>query len=167
MAERSIDVQLVHPFIEATIACLTQMADIRPTCLRAFIKEDPLMHGEITGVIGLTGGLTGSCVISFPMDLARFIVARFLREAEASVTEAMIADGIGEVANMVAGGAKSHFAAGGLRFAISTPTLIIGAQACLYNPGGTASFACEFALTPTASDTFLVEVATRSVRRMV
>lgn len=145
----------------ATVACLTQMARLRPVCTRTFIKDDPLMHGEVSGVIGMTGGLTGNCSVSFPMPLARHLVARFLDESEADITEVMIADGIGEVANMVAGGAKTHAAETGIRFAISTPTLIIGAQACLYNPAGTMSFACEFTASAERTDTFLVEVAAR------
>ena len=159
MAKKTIDVQLLNPFIAATLDCLTQMAGMAPERKRIFIKTDPLMHGYVTGIIGMSNGITGSCTVSFPQNLARHIIAKFMGEAETNLTDEMISDGIGEVANMVAGGAKRHFATTEYRFDISTPTVILGTPTGLHNPGGTVSIACEFTASPTLSETFLIEVA--------
>ena len=159
MAKTTIDVQLLNPFIAATLDCLTQMAGLAPERKRIFIKTDPLMHGYVTGIIGMSNGITGSCTVSFPQNLARHIIAKFMGEIESNLTDEMICDGIGEVANMVAGGAKRHFATTEYRFDISTPTVILGNPTSLHNPGGTISIACEFTASPALTETFLIEVA--------
>jgi chemotaxis protein CheX len=117
---KTIDVNLLNPFIAATLECLKQMAGVKPERKRVFVKTDPLMHGDVCGIIGMTNGITGSCVVSFPDALAKRIVARFLGEDEKTINASMIEDGIGEVANMVAGGAKRKFADTDYRFNIST-----------------------------------------------
>lgn len=156
---KTIDVNLLNPFITATLECLTQMAGIAPARKRVFVKQDPRMHGDICGIIGMTNGITGSCVVSFPEPLARRIVARFLSESEAALSVEMMRDGIGEVANMVAGGAKRQFANSPYRFDISTPTVVHGAPIMLFNPQDTVSIACEFSADPRWPESFLIEIA--------
>lgn len=156
---KTVDVQLINPFITATTDCLTQMAGLGPRRQRVFIKNDPTMHGDIAGIIGMSNGITGSCVVSFPRGLSRRIVARFLGEEEGKLTPEMINDGIGEVANMVAGGAKRLFANTPYRFDISTPTVISGEPVQLFNPADSVAIACEFTANPDWPETFLIEVA--------
>jgi chemotaxis protein CheX len=156
---KTIDVNLLNPFIAATLECLKQMAGVKPERKRVFVKTDPLMHGDVCGIIGMTNGITGSCVVSFPDALAKRIVARFLGEDEKTINASMIEDGIGEVANMVAGGAKRKFADTDYRFNISTPTVVHGEPVKLFNPADTVSIACEFTADPAWSETFLIEVA--------
>jgi len=158
---KTVDVQLINPFITATTDCLTQMAGLGPRRQRVFIKSDPKMHGDIAGIIGMSNGITGSCVVSFPLVLSRRIVARFLGETEANLTSEMVNDGIGEVANMVAGGAKRLFANTPYRFDISTPTVIAGEPVLLFNPEDSVAIACEFTACAEWPETFLIEVALR------
>lgn len=156
---KTIDVQLLNPFILATLDCLTEMAKLKPKRQRIFIKNDHLMHGHITGIIGMSNGITGSCTVSFPLRLGTFVVARFLGEEEANISASLLSDGIGEIANMVAGGAKRRFMETPYRFDISVPTVIIGNPTGLYNPAGSTSIACEFIATPDISETFLIDIA--------
>ncbi|TVR42899.1 MAG: chemotaxis protein CheX [Planctomycetota bacterium] len=157
---KTVDVNLINPFIESTLECLQQMAGCQPSRKRVFIKKDTEMHGNISGVIGLSNGITGSCAVSFPQILAERIVAAFLGE-ELPLDEQMIHDGIGEVANMVAGGAKMRFSKSGFNFSISTPTVIAGSPTQLWNPAEVVSIACEFTARSDWEETFLIEVATK------
>lgn len=162
---KTIDVNMLNPFVQATLECLTQMAGTTPERVRLFIKTDPTMHGEIAGIIGLSNGITGSCVVSFPQGLAKRLIAQFLKENEASVTDAMVLDGIGEVANMVAGCAKRLFAGTAYRFDISTPTVIAGANTQLFNPVDVVSIACEFKAYADNPHTFMIEVALKPAEK--
>lgn len=162
---KTIDVNLLNPFIAATLDCLKQMAGVKPERKRVFVKVDPLMHGDVCGIIGMTNGITGSCVVSFPDQLAKRIVARLLGEDEATISSSMIEDGIGEVANMVAGGAKRKFADTPYRFDISIPTVIHGEPVKLFNPADTVSIACEFLADPAWPETFLIEVALKPTNK--
>ena len=157
---KTIDVNLLNPFIGATIDCLKQMAQVKPERKRVFIKKDPLMHGDICGIIGMSNGITGSCVVSFPDSLARRLVSRLLGENELTIAPDMVQDGIGEIANMIAGGAKRTFSTiGTYPFDISTPTVVAGEPVRLFNPHDTVSVACEFTAHPEWLETFLIEVA--------
>lgn len=160
---KTVDVQLLNPFLVATLECMTVMAGLKPERKRLFLKTSPIMHGDIAGVIGLAKGVTGSCVVSFPERLARRIVSTLLGEEPDHLTKDMIQDGIGEIANMVGGGAKRLLASTAYRFDISTPTVLVGHPIQLFNPPDTISIACEFAADPSFPDTFMIELATKPV----
>jgi chemotaxis protein CheX len=162
---KTIDVQLLNPFIHATVECLKQMAQVKPERRRVFVKTDPRMHGDICGIIGMTNGITGSCVVSFPKALAKRIVCRLLGESEASISDEMVNDGIGEVANMVAGGAKREFVNTQYRFDISTPTVIAGMPVNLFNPQDTVAIVCEFTADVAWPETFLIEIALKPTEK--
>ena len=163
---KTVDVQLLNPFIQATLDCLVTMAGCTPQRQRVFIKTDPRMHGDVAGIIGMSQGITGSCVVSFPEGLARRIVSKLLGDAPESLSREMVNDGIGEVANMVAGGAKRIFLTNGThKFEISPPTVIAGAPVQLFNPADTVAIACEFSADPQWPELFLIEIATKPVEK--
>jgi chemotaxis protein CheX len=164
---KTVDAALVNPFLVSTLECLGVMANLSPVRIRLFLKSTPVMHGDVAGVIGLSHaqgtGVTGSLVVSFPDSLARKVVSGFANELPESLTQDIVIDGIGEVANMVAGGAKRKLAGTRLSFNISTPTLLYGAGTSLHNPPDTVSIASEFKAHPDWPETFLVELATKPV----
>lgn len=162
---KTVDVQLLNPFLMATLECFQVMGGFSPTRKSLFVKTSPLMHGDIASVIGMTNGVTGSCVVSFPESLARKIVATMMMDEPDKLTKDMILDGIGEVANMVGGGAKRKLAGTGWRFDISTPTVLYGKPIQLFNPPETIAIAAEFTVCADWPETFLFELATRPVEK--
>ncbi len=159
---KTVDVRLVNPFVDATVECLGLMAGLKPARKRLFLKQTPVMHGDYAGIIGLSNGVTGSCLVSFPDGLARRVVGTLLNEPLESLSSEIVLDGIGEVANMVGGGAKRKLSTTRYRFDISTPTLIssTGAPVNLFNPPDTVTIALEFSAHPDWPETFLLELAT-------
>lgn len=158
---KTVDAQLLNPFLTAALECFQVMGGLAPERKRLFLKTSPIMHGDIAGVIGMTNGITGSCVVSFPEPLARKLVASMMMEDPDKITREMILDGVGEVANMVGGGAKRKLAGSGWRFDISTPTVLYGKPIQLFNPPDTIAIAAEFSIHPDWPETFLFELATR------
>ncbi len=154
-----IDVKIINPFIESALDCLRQMASLDPIRSNLFLKKNSKMLGDINGIIGITNGLTGSCVVSLHRPLAARIVAALLGE-DVAEDDALIKDGIGELANMVAGGAKRRFHQSEFRFEISTPTVVMGNGPLeMHDPTGSICVCCEFKAHPDWDDTFAVEVA--------
>jgi chemotaxis protein CheX len=159
-----LDVGIINPFIEATLQCLQEMAGLRPRRAELYLKRDARMLGDINGVIGMANGLCGSCVVSLPTSLAERIVAALLGE-DCTGNEALVQDGIGEVANMIAGGAKRRFHDADHRFDISTPTVIAGHGPLeMHNPKGSICVCCEFQAHPDWPERFAVEVAVIPIR---
>jgi len=78
---------------------------------------------DVSGIIGMSGEVAGSVVLCFPKDAAERIVAIFTGE-QMSLDSEDFPDAIGELVNMVAGGAKGMF--DGREVSISCPSVIIG-----------------------------------------
>ncbi len=80
---------------------------------------------DISGIIGLAGGVVGSVVLSFPKETAMKIVASFIGEDVPDVNKDVL-DAIGELTNIVAGSAKKIFYEQGHHFKISLPNVVYG-----------------------------------------
>jgi chemotaxis protein CheX len=87
-----------------------------------FRKSDPARQHDISAVIGLSGNVVGSMVLSFDRPTALNMVRAFTGGATAE-DSLDFADAIGELANMVAGAAKKRF---GTLASISLPSVIVG-----------------------------------------
>lgn len=83
---------------------------------------------EVSAVIGLSGaGVGGAMVVSADRGTAAALVSRFVGAPLAGFDED-VADGMAELANIIAGAAKAEAAAGGgPRLALSLPTVVAGA----------------------------------------
>ncbi|MEM7629346.1 MAG: chemotaxis protein CheX [Planctomycetota bacterium] len=86
------------------------------------LKSDKASH-DISGIIGMTGTLSGSVVLSLPQETADAIVALFCGE-RIDADSPDFADAIGELVNMISGGAKASFE--GQDVSISCPNVVIG-----------------------------------------
>ena len=61
-----MDVRFINPFIDATTDVLTTMAGIAPKAGKPFLKKNDLASGDVSGIIGLTGGASGSMALPPP-----------------------------------------------------------------------------------------------------
>lgn len=120
-----MDVQLVNPFIQATLNALEMMAGIKATRGTPFVKGEFNAFADISGIIGLAGEIKGAVVLSFPSSLARRIFEAMTGESVPEGDPA-VADVVGELANMVAGGAKGALSDKGMGYRISVPTVVTG-----------------------------------------
>ncbi len=91
-----------------------------------YLKSEKLTHGDVSGIIGFgSKDITGSVVLSFPTDTALQLYEKMMGEPVNRIN-ADVQDTIGELTNIVAGGAKQDFAKDGLSFHISIPTVVVG-----------------------------------------
>ena len=71
------------------------------------LKKDEVARGDVSGLIGMVGPQTkGSLSISFDESLALTIMERMLGERPETIDEE-VTDMVGEITNMVTGGAKN------------------------------------------------------------
>ena len=102
------------------------MLQITPGQSAPFAKKNNLTSGDISGVIGFAEkNCSGAVVLSFPKPTA-LKVFQLLTGAESKRLSGDVQDAIGEMANMVAGGAKSEFSREGISFHLSIPTVVVG-----------------------------------------
>lgn len=140
----SMDVSYVNPFIRSTITTFKTMMglDIKPGPPRLKKGEKPT-H-DVSGIIGLSGEAQGAIVLSFPKSVALKAVSKLVG-SEIKIVGAEITDGIGELANIIAGYAKQELTKYNL--AISLPNVVIGTNHEVSAPSGVQTivvpFSCE------------------------
>lgn len=118
-----MDVRYVNPFFVSIRQVFSTMVGVDVQVLKPEAKTDNKPQAGVSGVIGFSGDATGACLLCFPTDVACKLASAFSGE-EMDRDHPDFADAIGELANMVAGGAKAQF--GGLNVNISLPSVVIG-----------------------------------------
>lgn len=121
-AKPVIDPKLIVPFVNSVREVFTKMVNVATTVAGVQIKGNPAPTYDVSGIIGFSGEVTGSVVVSFQKEAAiRLVNALAGMDIEFGTPD--FADAIGELANMIAGSAKKDL---GAPANISVPNVIIG-----------------------------------------
>ncbi len=151
----AVNVAFINPFIAATVQALEVMAAVRPERGRPFVKSGGSTKGDISGLIGLAGEARGSVAVTFPAVLAKRIYANMVGQEAADLGEE-VRDAVGEIANMIAGGAKASLAQEGFNFRIAIPSIIVGPGHTIDHKGTGPCLVVPFSLE---GETFWLEVS--------
>jgi len=118
--------EYIQPFIKV---CETVFRDFCQTEVKAgrvfFVaKDEYITSWDISGIIGLSGQISGAVAISMK-DFTAFQVTKILTGNTHKSLDADVTDAIGEIINIIAGNVKKNFE-DELRIKISLPTIITG-----------------------------------------
>lgn len=117
-----MDVRYINPFVEAVRSVFATMIHVDVTVGKPYIA-DFLPRYDISGIIGMSGDVVGSVVLSFSAPVAKVVIGKFAG-CDLSVTSPDFADALGEVVNIISGAAKAKFE--GKNVSISTPSVVVG-----------------------------------------
>ncbi len=120
-----MDVNLVNPFIDATVNVLETMAFTKAQANKPYLKEDDMARGDVSGIIGLTGETSGTISVSFTENSILAIVSNMFGEEVKEISDE-IEDAVGEIANMISGQARQKLEEGGRSLKAAIPTVIKG-----------------------------------------
>ncbi|MDX3773138.1 chemotaxis protein CheX [Chromatiaceae bacterium AAb-1] len=102
------------------------MANTTVTPGQPKIKKDEIARGDVSGLIGMVGSkVKGSFSITFEESLALEIMFRMLGERPKGINND-VTDMVGEITNMVTGGAKRILGEKGYEFTMATPVVVSG-----------------------------------------
>lgn len=119
-----MDPAFITPFISSIQNVFSTMMQLPVTIGEPRIKEGPQTTYDVSGIIGMSGDVTGSIVLSFPKATAQRLVALFTgTQLEADSPD--FPDAVGELTNMISGNAKGQFT-GKKKVTISCPSVVIG-----------------------------------------
>lgn len=118
-----MDPTFIVPFIKSAKNVFETMFQMPLECGTPSIKTDAGASHDVSAIIGFTGEVDGAVVLSFPEAIARRIVTLFVGSEVTSKED--LSDAVGELVNMVAGGAKAQFTS--KKVSISCPSVVIGA----------------------------------------
>jgi len=132
----SLRIELLMPFIESTKETFSTMLATEIRRKAVSIKQGFDMFGDVSAVIGLSGPTAGTCAISMPQDFAERLMRQMLMVPEGEeIAESDIHDGVGELINMIAGGAKTKLSQTQHKFNITLPTIISGGPHEVFHRG--------------------------------
>ncbi|MCM8812361.1 MAG: chemotaxis protein CheX [Candidatus Omnitrophica bacterium] len=122
-----MNVDMINSFINATVNALTTMAMLTVTRGSPYIKttDENEFNRDISAIIGMAGDANGWVAFCLQRQLAVKIAANMLGEEKQEI-DADVRDAVGEIVNMIAGGAKGELTQRGFSFKIALPTVVIG-----------------------------------------
>jgi len=119
-----MDASYITPFMTSIQNVFSTMFQLPVEIGEPRIKTDSKTTHDVSGIIGVSGEMTGTIVLSMPSDTAESIVTLFTgMEMDADSDD--FADAIGELINMISGNAKAEFQRKAV--SISCPSVVIGA----------------------------------------
>lgn len=125
--KKMLDTDFINPFLSATVQVLKVQTQTEAKQGKIYIKTDKdSFSGDVSGVIGLVSeSFNGSVVISFPEATFLAVMSRMLGEAFTTLTKE-IADGAGELTNMIFGQAKVVLNEKGYGIKTALPSVVSG-----------------------------------------
>jgi chemotaxis protein CheX len=127
MAISGLTAESINPFIESTIEAFEAVVGLPTKRTSIEVDRTGRITGELSAIIGITGNRTGTISLSMSHKLAARLLAEMVgAPPETTSSEADIRDAIGELLNIIAGGAKNHLSRQGVSLSISLPVIISG-----------------------------------------
>lgn len=120
-----MDVNLINPFIDATLNVLETMTSTKAEPGKPYLKKDQVATGDVSGVIGLTGEARGTISVSFTEKSILAIVSSMFKEEMKELNEE-VKDAVGEITNMISGDARKKLEELGRSLKAAIPTVIMG-----------------------------------------
>ncbi|MFT6267351.1 MAG: chemotaxis protein CheX [Alphaproteobacteria bacterium] len=104
------------------------MAQIELTSHKPETKSDELALGDISGIIGMIGPqVKGSMAITFDKQLAANIMNNMFGEKLQEIDDQVL-DMVGEMTNIICGGAKNELSKQNYDFEMATPVIVSGSD---------------------------------------
>ncbi len=146
----------INPFVASICDVFNMMLACELTRGQLEVKTSSIPAYEVSGVIGMSGRAAGTVVVSLSREMAIRVAGALLGERPDTIDSEVI-DAVGELTNMVAGGAKSRLE--GLELSIGLPTVICGKNHTVNFPSNAMPFVIPFqsAWGPISIEVGLVE----------
>jgi len=123
-----MNADFINPFLSSLLNVLSTMAGMSLTPSKPRVKKDEVALGDVSGLIGMVGPqVKGSLSISFEESLIMEVMEKMLGERPDAINEE-ITDMVGELTNMVTGGAKRLLSEKGYEFDMATPIVVSGSK---------------------------------------
>jgi chemotaxis protein CheX len=121
-----MNVEFINPFLESILNVLRTMAMLEAKPGAPEVKKDDIAKGDVTGLIGMASEKAkGTLAITFTEPVIIEITRRMLGEEVTGIDET-VADMVGEITNMVTGGAKRILSEKGYHFDMAIPSVVAG-----------------------------------------
>lgn len=119
-------VEYINPFIEASLSIIGQTSGLQPTVGKLKIKNVPYKGDYVVVLIGLTGEIKGSVVISLSRTQACNIASAMMGGMPVPQLDELAKSAIAELCNMILGHTANIFSQNSMNIDITPPTVLTG-----------------------------------------
>jgi chemotaxis protein CheX len=120
-----MDVKLINPFLYGVKEALQKTASVVSTAGTPYIKQDDRATGDVSGIISLTGDITGSLAVSFSEACICGIAGAMLGESFVQANQAVL-DVVGKITNMISAVARTQLKQDTLTVRSGIPAIVFG-----------------------------------------
>ena len=149
-----MDVTIINSFPHATVKVIKTMAFTEVTPGKAYVRKEPAVNGDISGIIGITGEAQGSMSLTFSEICICHIVSNMFGEPIEDINPE-VEDAVGELTNMICGDARREMAEKGKTLTGAIPTVITAKDQMIKHMADGPILAIPFS---TSKGNFVVEV---------
>lgn len=132
---------------DSFLSVMTSMVGVDLTADAAHPKchSDALVDDSITSIISLNGSdLNFTVALSLSKKTSLAVAQKMLQGMDIEEGSPMIVDLVGELANLVVGGAKNSLDEAGDRFELSLPTVVVGSDYQIEHKTGDLAWIIRF-----------------------
>lgn len=134
-------VEYINPFIASLNNVFLTMLDREVRRGTISLKDGNCPEYEVSGTIGLSGKAIGTVVLSLSENVALKAASTMLL-SERTEIDADVVDAVGELTNVVAGGAKAKLEE--YELSSSLPNVITGRNHCIHFPSDVTPICVPF-----------------------
>jgi len=132
-SESFMNVEFINPFLTSLLNVMSTMAQMELVPEKPSLKKSDVARGDVSGLIGMVSEQAkGSLSITFDAALAIATMKGMVGEGPDEVNEE-ITDLVGEITNMVTGGAKRMLSEKGIEFDMATPMVVSGKEHTIHH----------------------------------
>ncbi|MCG8651461.1 MAG: chemotaxis protein CheX [Pirellulales bacterium] len=115
--------EVISAFQNSTTEVFKTMLGLEITGLPVHPCDHMFVRHEVSGIIGLSGGMAGDVIVSFDKQVALLATGALLGTKPTELDNDVV-DAVGELTNMIAGSAKGTLEKFNMQLAL--PTVILG-----------------------------------------
>lgn len=118
-----MNVEYINPFVLSVMSVFETMMGVRLSRMAIYVKTGAQPAHDVSGIIGLSGKAVGTVVLSLSREAAMRATEVLLGDRPREINSDVV-DAVGELTNMIAGGAKAQLEQ--YAMSVSLPTVITG-----------------------------------------
>lgn len=122
----TIDVNLINPFLSATISVIQMTTGIQATAGKPFVKDTSFEDTSVLIMLGITGQVEGQTIMDIKEDKAKVLASAMMMGMPVENLDDMAMSAISELGNMIMGNSATVFSQNGTLIDITPPTIIRG-----------------------------------------
>jgi len=121
-----MQVEFINPFVESSINTFDTMLGQRLKRTSLQVKDKGFGALPVQAVIGISGNVVGTAVLGMTSEIACMAAAKMLMVDEIKEVNDDVVDAVGELLNIITGGAKARLNNGDYALGLLLSTVVVG-----------------------------------------